>query len=106
MGYAAAVQRNDRLVHGKAGPLALDQHWHRQLNLRLEEEVISRCTVMHQPFRYLIRNYPLHVLTKIYIPSKKHRLASVHLTREEFAAPAYQPDAYSNERTFMSNLIT
>jgi len=95
--------RNDRL-HGIAGPLALDQH--RQLNLRLEEEVISRCTVMHQPFRYLIRNYPLHVLTKMDIPSKKHRLASVHLTREEFAAPAYQPDAYSNARTFMSNLIT
>ena len=43
--------RNDRL-HGPAGPLVLDQH--RQVNLRIQEEMIAGCTDMHRPSWYLI----------------------------------------------------
>ena len=46
-------------------------------------------------FRYLIRDYPLLVLTQMDMPSKIHSLASVHLARTEYAAPAYRQDAYS-----------
>ena len=79
---------------------------HHQLNLRLEEEVIAGCTGMHHPFRHLIRSYILLVLSQMDIPSKKLLLRYVHLAHKEFAAPAYQPDVYADERSFMLNWFT
>ena len=96
--------RNDRL-HGPAGPLVLDQH--RQLNLRIEEEMIAGCTGMHRPSRYLIRANTLLELKHLDIPAKKLWLRSVHLARTDFAAPAFQSDAYyADERSNMLHWLT
>ena len=95
--------RNDRL-HGPAGPLVLDQH--RQLNLRIEEEMIAGCTDMHRPSRYLIRANTLLELKHLDIPAKKLWLRSVHLARKDFAAPAFQSDAYADERSNMLHWLT
>jgi len=95
--------QNDRL-HGPAGPLVLDEH--RQLNLWIEEEMIAGCTNMHQPSWYLIRVNTLLELTQLDIPEKKLWLSSVHLACKDFAAPAFQSDVYSDERSFMLHWIT
>jgi len=64
------------------------------------------CTDMRQPSRYLIRVNTLLDLTQLDIPAKKVWLGSVHLARKDFAAPAFQSDAYSDERSFMLNWFT